>query len=125
KRMAERNRINANIANALKLCQANVMLADQDMNIIYTNDSLLQMLGRREQQIQQALPSFRISTLVGTNVDVFHKHPAHQRSLMANLKEPYKTQLNVAGLTFSLTATPWQDTDGKRIGTVVEWLDLT
>ena len=38
------NRSNSNIANALKICQTNVMLADNDMVIVYMNDQLQQVL---------------------------------------------------------------------------------
>ncbi len=125
KQKARQNAINANIANALKLCQANVMLADNDMNIVYMNDEVTAMLEARETELKQALPDFKVSELVGTNVDVFHKQPAHQRKMIAGLKDPYKTQLNVSGLSFNLTATPWYGTDGERVGTVVEWVDIT
>jgi len=125
KSKARENEKNANIANALKLCQANVMLADNDLNIVYMNDEVEKMLEGREKELQEALPDFRIRDLIGTNVDVFHKQPAHQRKMIGALKDPYKTRLNVAGLSFNLTATPWMGTDGTRVGTVVEWVDVT
>jgi len=119
------NLFNANAANALKFCRANVMLADNDMRVLYINDSLKSMLEMREGDIRSSLPSFSVATLIGTNVDVFHSRPEHQRRMIAALQEPYKTRLTLAELTFSLTATPWTDVDGRRIGTVVEWVDLT
>ncbi len=115
----------ANISNALKLCQANVMLADNNMTIIYMNNQVKRMLERREREIQTVLPGFKVDQLVGTNVDQFHKRPEHQRSMIAALSEPYVTDLSVSELTFGLTATPWYDLDGERIGTVVEWEDKT
>ncbi|TMN94090.1 PAS domain-containing protein, partial [Pseudoalteromonas sp. S407] len=41
------------------------------------------------------------------------------------LDDPYNTNLKLAGLTFNLIASPWVDEDGKRLGTIVEWQDLT
>ncbi len=119
------NKVNANIAGALGICQANVMLADNDMKITYINQSLRDMLKEREDEIRKELPDFDMSSLVGTNVDVFHKKPGHQRKMISALNEPYKTNIKVSDLTFSLTATPWLDVSGKRIGTVVEWFDKT
>jgi len=119
------NQFNADAASALGLCQANVMLADNDMNILYANESLLEMLSAREEELKSVLPQFSIEKLIGTNVDVFHKKPEHQRRMIAELKDPYKTKLKVSDLTFSLTATPWMGTDGSRVGTVVEWVDIT
>ncbi|MCA6062825.1 methyl-accepting chemotaxis protein [Thalassolituus marinus] len=119
------NQFNADAASALGLCQANVMLADNDMNILYANESLMEMLSAREEEIKSVLPQFSIEKIVGTNVDVFHKKPEHQRRMIAELKDPYKTKLKVSDLTFSLTATPWMGADGRRLGTVVEWVDIT
>ncbi|WP_221799280.1 methyl-accepting chemotaxis protein [Oceanobacter mangrovi] len=115
----------ANIANALMLCQANVMLADNDLNIVYMNSSITEMLKGREEELKTALPQFDVDRLIGTNVDIFHKKPSHQRGMLAKLQDAFKTQIKVSGLTFSLTASPWLDSAGKRLGTVVEWVDVT
>ncbi len=117
--------INSRIANALKVCQANVMMADEDLNIVYTNDAVVEMLQKNEHQLQSVLPKFNVNTLIGTCVDDFHKNPAHQRGMLANLKSVYNTKLELAGLTFDLIATPVFDDDGARLGTVVEWADIT
>lgn len=116
---------NAGIKMALDKCQANVMYANTDLVITYLNDSVTEMLSQREQQIRSVLPSFRVSDLVGTCVDDFHKNPAHQRGMLADLKEPYNTRLKLAGLTFDLIASPVIEADGTRLGTVVEWNDVT
>lgn len=125
KKTLEKNRKVANISNALKLCQAQVMLADNDMNIIYVNDRVISMLRGRESEIQEHLPNFKVDELVGCCVDEFHKKPSHQRNMISSLTQPYETNLVLGELTFGLTATPWFDLDGKRIGTVVEWEDKT
>lgn len=116
---------NANISNALMTCQANVMLADNDLNIVYVNKRVEKMLQAREIEILETLPNFKVRNLVGQNVDEFHKKPSHQRGLIAGLTSPYTARLDVGRLVFGLTATPWFDQDGKRIGTVVEWEDKT
>ncbi|EWH08705.1 putative methyl-accepting chemotaxis protein [Catenovulum agarivorans DS-2] len=115
----------ADLANALKICQASVMLADNDLNIVYVNDENLRMLRSRQAEIRQELPNFDADRLVGTCVDVFHKQPSHQREIMARLTEPYFTRLTIGKLKFDLIATPWINADGERLGTVVEWQDVT
>jgi methyl-accepting chemotaxis protein len=109
---------------ALKSCQANIMVADKDLNIVYLNDSVKSMLSANERQLQAELPGFNVASLIGTNIDSFHKNPSHQRNILANLRETYQTQIKVAGLTFDLIATPVFD-DGQRIATLVEWKDQT
>ena len=101
------------------------MLADNDMNIIYMNDEVMKMLQGRERELQKYLPNFNVDKLIGTNVDGFHKNPSHQRKMVREITEPYNTRLNFDTLNFELTATPWGGTDGSRIGTVVEWGDIT
>lgn len=118
-------RLESNQASALKLCQANVMLADNNLNIVYMNDTVEAMLQAREKELQEYLPSFKVSKLIGTNVDTFHKSPAHQRKLLSDLTTPYKTTLNIGEMVFGLIATPWLDAKGNRLGTLVEWLDKT
>lgn len=44
--------IDAGYANALKLCQANVMLADNDLNITYLNDTVRSMMKDNEVEIK-------------------------------------------------------------------------
>ncbi|MEC4727964.1 methyl-accepting chemotaxis protein [Shewanella sp. D64] len=112
------------IKQALDVCKANVMMADADYNIIYFNDSLKEMLDQNERKLQESLSKFDMSTLMGSNIDIFHKNPAHQRGMLDRLTSTYETDIEVSGLTFSLIATPVFD-NGERTGTVVEWLDVT
>ncbi|MER2493848.1 methyl-accepting chemotaxis protein [Catenovulum sediminis] len=119
------NQKNANLANALQVCQANVMIADNDLNIVYLNEQNYQMLKNREREIKQILPNFNADKLVGTCVDDFHKHPAHQRRVLSDMQEPYFTSIKLGDLTFELIATPWISNMGERLGTVVEWYDVT
>ncbi|MFN3237424.1 MAG: methyl-accepting chemotaxis protein [Pseudomonadales bacterium] len=115
----------ARLAQALDVCQASVMMADNDLNIVYVNQSAGEMLRSREAELRRALPKFDSSKLVGTNVDGFHKNPSHQRDMLKALSDVYKTNIEVDELTFGLIATPWVDADGNRIGTIIEWEDKT
>ncbi len=116
---------NSHLANALELCQANVMLADNDNNIVYMNKTVTNMLRDNQKALQGVLPNFNVNRVIGTNVDDFHANPDHQRKMLKELSDPYATDIAVAGLTFGLIATPWTDSDGKRLGTLVEWKDKT
>ncbi|WP_185231257.1 methyl-accepting chemotaxis protein [Teredinibacter franksiae] len=115
----------AELASALKLCQANVMLADENLDIVYLNDTVREMMQGNEEEIQETLPTFKVSKLVGTNVDQFHQHPEKQRKILGELQEPYSVDLKIGSLTFGLIASPWYDEAGSRLGTLVEWEDKT
>jgi methyl-accepting chemotaxis protein len=118
-------RTNLRVRNALDKCTTNVMIADVDLNIVYMNETVTAMLLRNESELRKALPHFDARTLIGRNIDVFHKNPAHQRHLLAALKTTYKTQIKVGNLHFSLMANPILDAHGTRLGSVVEWADRT
>lgn len=113
------------LIKALDVCNTNVMLADINNEICYTNKSVITMMQNAESAIRSELPSFNSATLIGTNMDTFHKNPAHQQNMVSNLRQTYKAQIVVGGRTFSLIATPIFSDENLRLGTVVEWSDKT
>jgi len=74
KELEKASRKAADLASALKVCQANVMIADKDLNIVFVNDRVHSMLKAREKDLQTVLPNFAVDSLIGTCVDDFHKH---------------------------------------------------
>ena len=102
-----------------------LQLADENYNIIYMNPSLMGMFSNAESDIRKDLPQFNKNTLIGTNMDIFHRNPSHQRKMMDGLRGKASTEINLGGRTFSLSATPLFDNDGKRTNTIVEWNDVT
>ncbi|WP_373974851.1 methyl-accepting chemotaxis protein [Chitinibacter sp. SCUT-21] len=122
RKMAEEN---ARILGALEATSTNVMLADENRNIVYMNKAVTAMLSRVEPELRKVLPNFNVSKLIGTNMDGFHRNPSHQSTLLANLTNTYRSQITVAGQTFLLIANPVFDHAGKRLGSVVEWVDRT
>jgi len=116
---------NLRVRSALDACTANTMVADNDFNIIYANEAVTDMLGNAESDIRKQLPNFSASEVIGSSIDIFHKNPAHQRSMVAGLDKTYRTQIVVGGRTFALIANPISNEQGERIGTVVEWNDRT
>lgn len=122
--MEEQHRI-ARILEALNGTSTSLMIADADRNIIYMNKSVEAMLRRVERDLRQELPHFDVNKVIGSNIDIFHKNPAHQKSLLERLQSPYESQIQVGALYFRLTASPIFGENQERIGTVVEWLDRT
>ena len=121
---AQLNEVNL-LKNALEVVTGNVMIADAGNNVIFMNASVSGMLSRAESDIRKDLPQFATSKVLGSNIDIFHKNPAHQRDMLSRLRETYRTQINVGGRIFGLVATPIHDKAGNRQGTVVEWADKT
>jgi len=103
----------------------NVMIADDTLNIIYMNKVAKELFTRIENELRRDLPSFSAAALLGTNIDVFHKNPAHQRAMLENLSGSQRVSIVVGGRSFVLTVTPVVNEMGQRLGTAVEWLDRT
>ncbi|OWY38818.1 PAS domain S-box protein [Xenophilus sp. AP218F] len=116
---------NARIRSALDNVTTNVMIADNDRKIIYMNHSVIEMLRQAEPDLRKVLPNFDVRRLLGGSMDDFHRNPAHQRDLLANLRATHRAEIAVGGRTFSLVANPVFDKDGSRLGSVVEWKDRT
>ncbi len=107
------------VKQALDVCATSVMIADHNFDLIYLNEA------SNISDLQKALPNFSAENLVGTSIDSFHKNPQHQRELLRNLTDTYRTQLEISGLTFTLTATPIRDQKNTYLGSVIEWHNLT
>ncbi len=110
---------------ALDRVSANIMMADADGQIVYANGSILEMFGHAEADLKKALPAFDLKTLIGQNFDVFHRDPSHQRRLLQNLTQTYRGTAKAGGRTFQVIANPVVSRQGEKLGTVVEWRDLT
>lgn len=112
------------LTTALDAANTNIMVADEHFNIQQINQSLFTMFKGNEAKLQQAISGFSADRIVGSNMDIFHKNPAHQRSMVAKLQQPWTGELNVAGLVLRLTVVPIIK-NGRKMGYVVEWLDRT
>lgn len=119
----ENNSTSAARSKTLDGLTANVMVADIDRNINYMNQSLKEFLQEAEHAIQKDLPNFNVKSLLGQNIDIFHRKPEHQKRLIAALDKPFTTTIKVGGRMFDLVANPLFDNKGKRLGTAVEWKD--
>lgn len=113
------------IRQALDVAATNVMVADASHVIVYANASVREMLVQAEADIRKDLPRFDAQRVLGSSIDDFHKHPAHQRGVLDRLEQPHRARLNIGGRRFDLIVNPVRDASGKRLGTVVEWKDMT
>jgi methyl-accepting chemotaxis protein len=126
--MAEAARISAEnlrIKIGLDNVATNVMVADRDLNIIYMNKAIVGMFQKAEADLRKDLPKFEAAKLMGQNIDIFHKNPAHQRGMLEKLVSTHRATIKVGGRTFSLTVTPVLNERNERLGTAVEWVDRT
>ncbi len=113
------------IQQALDNVESCVMVANNNYEIIYMNKTVLKMFTDLEPDIQKQLPEFRADKLLGSNIDVFHKNPAHQRGMLDKLSSTFRSTLMIGGHYMDIVANPVMTDEGERIGIVVEWRDRT
>jgi methyl-accepting chemotaxis protein len=116
---------NLRVRIALDNVATNVMIADNDRNIIYMNSAVQKLMQAAESDMRKALPNFNAATLLGSNIDQFHKNPAHQKNMLATFTSTHRVEMDIGGRTFRLTANPVINEKGDRLGSVMEWLDRT
>ncbi len=110
---------------ALDNVSTGVMIADNARNIIYANKSVIEILGKAEEDIRKQLPNFSVANLVGTNIDNFHKIPTHQAQMLSSLNTAHTASIEIGGRPIVLTVSPVINDKGHRLGTVAECKDHT
>ncbi len=110
---------------ALDSVSTNVMMADVDLNVVYMNRAVEEMFREAEHDLREVLPHFDASQIIGQNIDLFHKNPMHQRKLLSALEDTFKAEMEIGARTLEIIANPVINEQGERLGTVVEWKDLT
>ncbi|NOX90875.1 MAG: PAS domain S-box protein [Gammaproteobacteria bacterium] len=116
----------ARLQSAVDGARSNLMLCDADLNIVYANPAVVEMLRVRQGELRQLWPSLDVDNLVGTNIDTFHKNPAHQRALLGDARRlPASAEIKVGDLEFRVNATMITGPNGEYMGNMVEWKDIT
>lgn len=116
---------NTQLRKALEYAKANVMVADENNDIVFTNKSATELFSESESEVKSKIPLFNASGIVGSNMDIFHKQPHLQNKVVRKLNGPHKAQIQFGKYTFSLIANPIFDENRARLGTIVEWFDIT
>lgn len=115
---------NAIMLTAMDTATTNLMVADRNFNITKINRSLRQMFSDLESKLRTELPQFSVAKVVGSNMDIFHKNPAHQRQMMEKITEQYTAQIKIADVYLSLTVQPIK-VNQTIVGYAIEWVDRT
>ena len=119
--MAEALRIN----RALDTVHSAVLVANNNFEIIYVNESAMTLFLAAEKDIKKQLPTFDANKLLGSNIDIFHVEPAKQRKMLRDLTDFASSEIIVGGHHMSVVASAVLDKNGERIGYVAEWIDRT
>jgi len=100
----------------------NAMMCElENFTVTYANKSTIDTLST----LEHLLP-IKAKDLVGTSIDVFHKNPAHQRSLLSDPKNlPYFTKIKLGEETLDLKVSAINDANGNYIAALLTWTVVT
>ena len=100
----------------------NVMMCDpEDFRINYINKTSLETL----RSIEEHLP-ITADELEGACIDVFHKNPVHQRTMLADPSNlPHKALIQVGPEKLELNVSAIHNSDGSYAGPMVSWSVVT
>lgn len=115
---------NAIMLTAMDAATTCLMVVDRNFNITKINRSLQTLFTELEPKIRTELPHFSAAKVVGSNMDIFHKNPAHQRKMMDKLTEKTEVNIQVAGIHLSAIVQPIK-MGSTIVGYAVEWADRT
>ena len=100
----------------------NVMTCDlEDFKINYANPATIRTL----KEIENLLP-IKADELIGQSIDIFHKEPSHQRSMLANPNNlPHNAQIGVGDEILDLQVDAIRDGAGTYSGVMLSWSVIT
>jgi len=117
--------LNAAFRGALNQLDANVMVADNNLKVIFVNPAAAQMLARAQDALRKDLPGFDANALLGTSLELMTREPAVLRGAVEHLTDPVSRQEVIGGRTMKTVMSAMKDETGRRLGTVIEWFDRT
>ena len=113
-------------STAFNASSAAMMMVNMNFEILYCNKSVIKLISTHLDDFQTVYKELDPDRIIGMNMDVFHRVPAHARSVLtdpANL--PFRTDIIVGQGRFGLDVSAIHGADGQMIGYVIEWRDVT
>ncbi|CAK0754920.1 methyl-accepting chemotaxis protein [Gammaproteobacteria bacterium] len=113
---------NLRVRHALDHVSTGVVIADPNMRALYSNPAATALFAAVEGAIRIRLPDFNSRKLVGAN---FSEIVAQGGGKCDSVENTYRQGLALAGRRFDLVANPVTNPEGVRLGSVMEWSDVT
>ncbi|ANP46762.1 methyl-accepting chemotaxis protein [Candidatus Viadribacter manganicus] len=102
------------------------MMVDRDFKVIYANSATMALLRNNAETFRKVWPTFNPEQIVGSNIDMFHKNPSHQRQLLSDPSRlPYRTDISVGDFKFALNVSAVFDAKRNYVGNILQWDDVT
>lgn len=113
------------LAGTLTSSDAMVMIADENMTIVYVNQAMKKGLAPVLPTLQEMHPGLTLDTLIGVNVDVFHRRPENNRAKVNQPRTGESELVRLGGRYYGLHITKMTGKNGDVLGYGVTWRDRT
>jgi methyl-accepting chemotaxis protein len=113
------------IQKALDKTSTSVMVLDKDYSIIYQNKSAQDLFAHTEEGIKQEIPEFSAAAIQEGAVEDLHCSDLFSRDMLNKLEGTHKTRISMGGYTFDVATNPVHNKKQERVGTTMEWNDVT
>ncbi|MFP4464484.1 MAG: methyl-accepting chemotaxis protein [Alphaproteobacteria bacterium] len=101
----------------------NVMTVDvnDDLKVNYINNTSVRTLSKLEEHLP-----VKADEVLGQSIDILHKHPEHQRKMLANPDNlPHRAKITVGPEQMSLLVSAIRDKRGHYVGAMLTWNLIT
>lgn len=99
----------------------NMMVCDLDLVVTYMNPASINTLTKLESHLP-----VKAKDIPGQCIDIFHKHPEHQRRLLADPNNlPHNAKISLGGERLSLEMSAIRDDRGMYVGALLTWAVIT
>lgn len=100
----------------------NVMMCDpENLEMVYMNDASIQTL----RQLEHLLP-VKADDIIGKSIDIFHKHPEHQRAILKDPSNlPHRARIKLGDETLDLNINAIMGQKGEYMAILTTWQVIT
>ena len=111
----------------LEYSPLNIMMADADENIVFVNKKTRETLTSIESELASYLPGFTVESVLGGSIHRYHKDPSIIKQILADLRpgDVRKGEITPGHFVFEHETRVLTDSNGNRLGYVVQWQDAT
>jgi methyl-accepting chemotaxis protein len=122
---AEAAQANLRVRMALDNVGLPMRIAADDGTVLYINHALRKVLQRDQAAFRQQIAGFDPEKIVGASIGVFYADPQAAVMRLRNLSGTVQSQLELGGRLYRLTTTAVLSEEGKRLGSIGQWDDIT
>ncbi len=113
------------VIQALDDLDTMVRIADDDGRVHFANRKLLQMLKTIEPDVQRFRPEFRAEQFVGGSIGDIYPDSQAAIDRMRALTGSKRVRAPFFGRQIDFVYSPIDDADGRRLGTIAQWEEVT